>query len=85
MTDRMWEVTTTHAKTCVPGDKVYAYSAAHGTVYVDSVFNLVKVEIGGVECPLPQLDGIQSVSLRLFACRESAGSLLNIAGRFFWR
>ncbi|GJN05893.1 hypothetical protein PR202_ga23567 [Eleusine coracana subsp. coracana] len=60
MTDRMWEVTTNHARTCASGDKVYAYSAANGTIYVDSVFNLVKVEIGGVECSLQQLDRLQT-------------------------
>ncbi|XP_062192461.1 protein SAR DEFICIENT 1-like [Phragmites australis] len=56
MTDRMWEATTSHAKTCLPGDKVYAYSGSHGTIYVNSIFNLVKVEFGGVEYPLHQLN-----------------------------
>ncbi|KAL6626687.1 hypothetical protein ACP70R_030413 [Stipagrostis hirtigluma subsp. patula] len=60
MTDRMWEATTSHAKTCAPGDKVYAYGAAQVTIYVDSIFNLVKVDIGGVECPLQQLDRAQA-------------------------
>ncbi|XP_066340219.1 disease resistance protein RGA5-like isoform X2 [Miscanthus floridulus] len=56
MTDRMWEETSRHARTCVPGDKVYVYAADGGTIYVNSVFNLVKVEIGGIECPLEQLN-----------------------------
>jgi hypothetical protein len=62
MTDRMWEATTNHAKTCVPGHEVHASTTAHGSVHVDSVFNLVRVEIGGVECPVQQLDRAQSVS-----------------------
>jgi hypothetical protein len=41
---------------------VYAYSSAGCTIYVNSVFNLVKVEIGGTECPLQQLNGDQTVS-----------------------
>ncbi|KAF8705092.1 hypothetical protein HU200_031354 [Digitaria exilis] len=61
MTDRMWEVTTNHAKTCVPDEKVYVYATPHGTIYVNSVFNLVKVEIGGMEWPLQQLNRGQAV------------------------
>lgn len=66
MTDRMWEVTTNHAKTCVPDDKVYVYAMPHGTIYVNSVFNLVKVEIGGMEWPLHQLNRGQAVSPIIF-------------------
>ncbi|KAL5223351.1 hypothetical protein ABZP36_028064 [Zizania latifolia] len=61
MTDRMWEVTTNHAKTCAPGDKVYVYSTQLGTIYVNSICQLVKVEFAGVECPLQQLNGLQKV------------------------
>ncbi|KAF8673280.1 hypothetical protein HU200_048836 [Digitaria exilis] len=38
---------------------VYAYSTAHVTIYVDSIFALAKVELDGVECPLQQLDEAQ--------------------------
>ena len=62
MTDGMWEETTKHARTCYPGNKVYAYSSAGGTIYTNSIFNLVKVEIGGIECPLHQLNSDQTVS-----------------------
>ncbi|GJN25683.1 hypothetical protein PR202_gb13544 [Eleusine coracana subsp. coracana] len=47
----MWLVATNHAMKCGPGDKVYTYSGANGTIYVDSVFGRIfKVEIDGVEC-----------------------------------
>ncbi|KAG8046206.1 hypothetical protein GUJ93_ZPchr0008g14066 [Zizania palustris] len=62
MTDRMWEVTTNHAKTCAPGDKVYVYSTQLGTIYVNSICQLVKVEFAGVDCPLQQLNRLQKVS-----------------------
>ncbi|OEL16242.1 Calmodulin-binding protein 60 B [Dichanthelium oligosanthes] len=61
MTDRMWEATTNHAKTCLPDDKVYAYATQHGTIYVNSVFTVVRVEIGGVEWPLQQLNRTQTM------------------------
>jgi len=61
MTDRMWEATTKHARQCDAGDKVFAYPAGQpgvqngATVYVNSVFQLVKIEVGGVECAPQQL------------------------------
>ncbi|CAD6256249.1 unnamed protein product [Miscanthus lutarioriparius] len=47
MNDPMWEATTKHARACGPGDKVYVYTAGGGTIYVNSVLDPVKVEIGG--------------------------------------
>lgn len=59
MTDRMWEVTTSHARKCDAGDKVYAYTTGQpggvATVYVNSVFQLVKIDLGGVEYVPQQL------------------------------
>ena len=64
MTDRMWEATTNHAKTCGPDDKVYMHATPHGTIYVDSIFNIVRVDVGGVQWPLQvqQLNRGQTVS-----------------------
>ncbi|KAG2563909.1 hypothetical protein PVAP13_8KG373600 [Panicum virgatum] len=70
MTDDMWEATTKHARTCDPGNKVYVYTAGDCTIYVNSVFNLVKVEIGGTVCPLQQLNWDQ-VSLVLLLIIEA--------------
>uniref|UniRef100_A0A0E0MR20 Calmodulin-binding protein-like n=2 Tax=Oryza TaxID=4527 RepID=A0A0E0MR20_ORYRU len=77
MTDRMWEVTTSHAKKCVPGDKVYMYSTPHGTVYVNSIFELVKVELAGVEYQLHQLNRAQKVFVQqlLLAAYEQRNNL----------
>lgn len=61
-TDSTWEKITRNARTWVnPGPKVYAYSTVHATIYVNSVFHLVKVEFGSVQCPLQQLDEVQKV------------------------
>ena len=63
MTDRMWDLTTKHASTCDAGDKVYAYGGGGQpggiTVYVNSICQLVKIEVGGVECALQQLNRAQ--------------------------
>ncbi|TVU23694.1 hypothetical protein EJB05_26073, partial [Eragrostis curvula] len=56
MTNRMWNVTTSHAQECESGDKVYAYSGANSTIYVDSIFlRLLMIRINGVECALSGL------------------------------
>ena len=52
MTDHMWEVTTSHAKTCDAGDTAGQHGA---TVYVNSICQLVKIEFAGVECAVQQL------------------------------
>ncbi|KAJ1282741.1 hypothetical protein BS78_03G074800 [Paspalum vaginatum] len=61
MTDRMWEATTNHAKTCALDGKVYVYATPQGAIYVNSIFGLVSAEIGGVEWPLQQLNRNQKM------------------------
>lgn len=68
-----WVKITRHARNCiVPIDKVYVYGATHATIYINSIFDLVKVQLvpgptaisqGGVEWPQRQLDEAQKVSL----------------------
>ncbi|KAG2563910.1 hypothetical protein PVAP13_8KG373600 [Panicum virgatum] len=83
MTDDMWEATTKHARTCDPGNKVYAYSSAGGTIYTNSIFNLVKVEIGGIECPLHQLNSDQTMLVRQLSLEayEHPGKLMELQKR----
>uniref|UniRef100_A0ACD5VB57 Uncharacterized protein n=1 Tax=Avena sativa TaxID=4498 RepID=A0ACD5VB57_AVESA len=81
MTDRMWEATTKHARQCNAGDKVFAYPAGGqngATVYVNSLFQLVKIEVGGVECAPQQLQSRpqkQYVQQLLQEAFEQRGSL----------
>lgn len=61
--DGRWDEITWHARSYVVHDgKVYTYSGAHATIYVNCVFDLVKVEFGDVECQLQQLDEADKVS-----------------------
>lgn len=64
MTDQMWDTMLRHARTCAPGEKLYAYSGANGTtIYVDSLFRgLFRINIHGVEYPVCQLEAAQRVS-----------------------
>lgn len=73
MTDRMWEVCTSHAKTCDAGDKVYAYAGQHGaTVYVNSIWQLVKIEFAGVECAAQELAGTRGRTCTSCTWRRSS-------------
>jgi len=65
MTDRMWEATTSHAKTCDAGDTVYVYAGQHGaTVYVNSICELVRLEVAGVLCAPQQLSKAQRMHVQ---------------------
>lgn len=66
--DRKWEAITKHAMTCVPGDKVYAYRTVHGAIYVNSIFDVLKVEIDGAAQPVHQMDAAQTVSQTIDTC-----------------
>ncbi|XP_066340213.1 disease resistance protein RGA5-like isoform X2 [Miscanthus floridulus] len=84
MTDRMWDATTRHARTCVPGDEVYVYTAGGSTIYVNSVFDLVKVKIGGTECTLQQLNRDQTMLLRqlILEAYEHRYNLIELETRY---
>ncbi|KAJ3700835.1 hypothetical protein LUZ61_004540 [Rhynchospora tenuis] len=55
MSDKMWEITITHAKTCLRGDKIYSHSGHNVTVFLNSVCELVSVTIGGMLYSLQEL------------------------------
>ncbi|URD95383.1 calmodulin binding protein [Musa troglodytarum] len=46
MTDRAWEVTTNHAKTCILGDKHYVYRGPNCDLVLNSVCKVVSVIAG---------------------------------------
>jgi Calmodulin binding protein-like len=61
MSDKMWEITVNHAKTCCAGEKVYVYGAQNMTVYLNSVCELLSVTIGGIPYALQDLPRNQKV------------------------
>lgn len=63
MEDSTWKQITHHARFCAsPLDKLYAYRAADTTIYMNSIFDLAKVEFGGKDYPLQEMDEAQKVS-----------------------
>ncbi|CAI9787219.1 unnamed protein product [Fraxinus pennsylvanica] len=47
MSDKMWEVTLGHAKTCTLGSKLYRHCGHNYTLILNPICEIVKLEIGG--------------------------------------
>lgn len=47
MSDRMWESTIKHARTCTLGNKLYIYRGSHFTMTLNPICMVVKVKING--------------------------------------
>ncbi|XP_004503377.1 protein SAR DEFICIENT 1-like isoform X2 [Cicer arietinum] len=47
MSEKMWDVTIKHAKTCIMGDKLYVYRGPHFTIYLNAICQMVKAFING--------------------------------------
>ncbi|XP_047313955.1 protein SAR DEFICIENT 1-like [Impatiens glandulifera] len=51
MSDRMWEVTLRHAKTCEMGSKLYIFKGPNYSLLLDPVCHLVKAMVNGQSYP----------------------------------
>ncbi|XWS60930.1 hypothetical protein CRYUN_Cryun07bG0081000 [Craigia yunnanensis] len=47
MSEKMWEVTIKHAKTCVMGNKHYVFQGSNYTIFLNPICQLTKAEING--------------------------------------
>ena len=54
MSDRMWESTMKHARTCNMGNKLYIYRGSHFTVTLNPICMVVKANIHGQTYITPQ-------------------------------
>ncbi|XP_073270689.1 protein SAR DEFICIENT 1-like [Primulina huaijiensis] len=60
MSDRMWEATLKHAKTCVMGTKLYRFHGDNYILTLNPICQLVKIEINGqiyLECDFERIQG----------------------------
>ncbi|KAG5041735.1 hypothetical protein AAZX31_05G222300 [Glycine max] len=51
MSEKMWEVTMKHAKTCEKGNKYYVYRGPNFSVFLNSICQLVRADINGQSFP----------------------------------
>lgn len=65
MSDRMWEGTIGHARTCPAGDRVYVHHRSHFIIFLNSICEVRAVAINGASLvPPEELTRVQKVSFQ---------------------
>jgi hypothetical protein len=60
MSEKMWEVTLKHARTCVLGSKQYIFQRNNHMIRLNSICQVVRAIIDGQECPTRELSTIMN-------------------------
>jgi len=68
MSERMWDVTIKHAKTCEKGNKYYVFRGPNFTIFLNSICQLVKADINGQSFPGSELSSFTKVTKFLRNC-----------------
>lgn len=58
MSEKMWEVTIKHAKTCVMGNKLYIFNGQNSTIILNPICQLIRAVVNGQTYPLRDLTNI---------------------------
>lgn len=58
MSERMWDVTIKHAKTCEKGNKYYVYRGHNFTIFMNSICQLLRADINGQSFPGRELSNL---------------------------
>ena len=61
MSEKMWEVTIKHAKTCVMGNKLYVYRGPQFTIYLNAICQMVKAYVNGQIIPNRDMPNMNKV------------------------
>ncbi|XAR67547.1 hypothetical protein NMG60_11002340 [Bertholletia excelsa] len=72
MSEKMWEATIKHARTCNMGDKLYRYRGANYDVVLSPVCRVLKAEINGQTFPTQELTPLNRATLEKLV-REAYG------------
>lgn len=64
MSDRMWEGTIGHARTCPTGNRLYAHHKQQYTVFLNTICEVMAVAINGVLFPRQDLTRAQKISFQ---------------------
>ncbi|KAJ6833868.1 protein SAR DEFICIENT 1-like [Iris pallida] len=59
MSERMWQSTVAHARTCQIGDKLYTYRKDNCVISVSSICQVMRIEFNGIPCSPNGLDRSQ--------------------------
>ena len=58
MSEKMWDVTIKHAKTCVMGNKLYVYRGPQFTIHLNAICQMVRANINGQTIPIRDINNI---------------------------
>ncbi|MED6127059.1 hypothetical protein PIB30_084476 [Stylosanthes scabra] len=72
MSEKMWEVTIKHAKTCKMGNKAYMYTRPNCTIYLNPICQLIRADINGQILVGRDLNSINKIYLEKMV-REAHG------------
>lgn len=62
MSEKMWDVTMKHAKTCVMGNKLYVYHGPQFTIHLNAICQMVRAyTINGHTIPNRDINNINKV------------------------
>lgn len=64
MSEKMWDVTYKHAKTCVMGSKLFMASGPNYILFLSPICQVVRAIIDGQICPTRDLTGIQKAYIQ---------------------
>ncbi|KAL2342467.1 hypothetical protein Fmac_003752 [Flemingia macrophylla] len=86
MSEKMWDVTMKHAKTCVKGNKYYVYRGPNFTIFLNAICQLIRADINGQSFPGTELNNmtrgyaeklVREAYARWNELEEIDGALLN--------
>ncbi|XP_044465653.1 protein SAR DEFICIENT 1-like [Mangifera indica] len=68
MSEKMWEVTSKHARTCVMGNKLRIYRGNNCTIILNPICQVVKAEINGQIYPTRELSSLNRAYIESLVC-----------------
>ncbi|XVF12292.1 hypothetical protein REPUB_Repub08aG0103300 [Reevesia pubescens] len=82
MSEKMWDLTINHAKTCVMGNKHYVFRGSNYTMFLNPICQLMKAEINGSIYPIHKMSNINRAYLENWVRQayENWSSLEEIEG-----
>ncbi|OIW10068.1 hypothetical protein TanjilG_32808 [Lupinus angustifolius] len=78
MSEKMWEVTVKHAKTCIMGNKYYIFRGPHFTIVLNPICQMIRAEINGQVFPGRELNNITNKSYIQKLVREAYATWNNL-------
>ncbi|CAL0312429.1 unnamed protein product [Lupinus luteus] len=78
MSEKMWEVTIKHAKTCIMGNKYYIFRGPHFTIVLNPICQMIRAEINGQVFPGRELNNITNKSYIHKLVREAYAAWNNL-------